>query len=149
MQKFFEKRILNYPQDFLRDIVLAVDQYADFLPWVTASSVSGVKDNEFNGTLTVGYAPFSHAYTSFIKHGKKDDTYYVQAISHDVPFKKLLNLWELVLISPKQTEIKLTLELDMQFGLMAMALGPVFDKAAQSMIQAFEERARTLYTSHS
>jgi coenzyme Q-binding protein COQ10 len=144
MKKISLKKTIPYPISLVKNVVLDVDAYKEFLPWAIDSKSTPINDKEFYGTLSVGHKGFSHSYKSHIRHDGDDNTYQVTALSNDKPFKELRNIWELKKVTDNSTHVDLNLTFAMEFSLAAAAFNLIFDKACQSMIQAFEERCASL-----
>ncbi|KAL1986752.1 hypothetical protein VTN96DRAFT_5617 [Rasamsonia emersonii] len=154
-------RTLPFPPAPLFDVIASVESYADFLPFLTASTVTardpatGYPTQAF---LTVGYGPFSETFTSRVDCDR--DRWVVEArsgggVAEDgkpVPgadeglFNYLSTRWELIPIKEgeqhKETRVQLEIRFRFQNPLHTAMMSAVEDKVAGVMIEAFERRIR-------
>lgn len=155
-------RTLPFPPPPLFDIIASVESYSDFLPFLTASTVTardpatGYPTQAF---LTVGYGPFSETFTSRVDCDR--DRWVVEArsgggVAEDgkpVPgadeglFNYLSTRWELIPINKegeqhKETRVQLEIRFRFQNPLHTAMMSAVEDKVAGVMIEAFERRIR-------
>jgi coenzyme Q-binding protein COQ10 len=157
-------RTLPFPPSPLFDIIACVESYSEFLPFLTASTVTARDPNTGHPTqafLTVGYGPFSETFTSRVDCDR--ETWVVEARSgggfaedgKPVPgadeevFSYLSTKWELVPTGQgqsqaEQQQTKVNLEIRFRFRnqFHAAMMSAVEDKVAGVMIEAFEKRIR-------
>ena len=63
----------------------------------------------------------------------------------DGPFKYLKGAWRFDDLKGQACKISLDLDFEFTNGLVSLALGPVFNQIANSMVDAFVERAKNIY----
>ena len=61
------------------------------------------------------------------------------------PFKKLHGIWTFQQLTDEATKISLDMEFDYAGALIRATLGPLFTHAANTMVDAFCQRAKQLY----
>ena len=61
------------------------------------------------------------------------------------PFKKMHNIWNIKKISKNKCEISLNIEFDFKSFFLKNIMGKLFEIASIRMIEAFENRANTIY----
>ncbi|KAL4743190.1 hypothetical protein BDV11DRAFT_202171 [Aspergillus similis] len=146
-------RTLPYPPSPLFNIISSVESYAEFLPFLTASTVTA-RDPETRyptqAYLTVGYGPLSETFTSRVDCDR--ESWIVEARSGEKfgIFEYLSTRWELVPESPseeKQARTTVNLEIRFEFKnqLYATMMSAVEGQMAGIMIEAFEKRIREVH----
>ena len=63
----------------------------------------------------------------------------------DGPFSQLHGVWEFKALNEKACKISLDLTFDYAGSLVKATLGPLFNQAANTMVDAFCQRAKQLY----
>ncbi|CRG90062.1 hypothetical protein PISL3812_07103 [Talaromyces islandicus] len=154
-------RTLNFPPSPLYEIISSVESYAEFLPFLAASTVterdpqSGYPSQAF---LTVGYGPFKETFTSRVTCNREQ--WVVEARSggglgddgKPVPgadeglFSHLSTKWQLVpenqTDGTQVTQVQLEIRFRFQNAMHTAMMGAVEDKVAAVMIEAFERRIK-------
>lgn len=141
MPKLNLTRLLPYACDQLFDLILDVPKYPLFLPWCRGAVIDREQGNKMWATLEIGYGHVRARYTSEIMHTRPNEVLVTQAQG---PLKHLHNHW-LLERTRRGTRLHFDIEFAFQAGLLNAAIQPVFTKAAQEMVGAFEKRARELY----
>lgn len=130
-------------------LVTDVAHYADFLPWCDHAKV--LERDESGMTAEVGIA-FSGLRKSFVTRNTNStmDNGGKQVCMRLVkgPFSRLEGNWRFHPVGDgKQRACKVELQLDYGFenGAVGAIIGPVFDRIAGSMVDAFIKRAEQIY----
>ena len=63
----------------------------------------------------------------------------------DGPFKKLQGKWHFLPLDDKACKVQLHLEFEFASKLIELAFGKVFNEVAKNMVNAFTQRAKTVY----
>ncbi len=141
-------RVVPYDAFILKAIILDVEQYPAFLPWVKSARCYNhdPKNGKRNGTLkadlNIGYKNFEAAYTSEITYDEKN-----------IIAKALPNPWVNTLEThwilepsndPTETKVVVTINVAMATKILDWTIGQVLNKAAEKFIDAFCERADAL-----
>lgn len=133
--------LLPYPAQALYDLVNDVASYPQFLPWCSASVVLEASESEMRATLTVAKGGMSQQFTTrnVLTPGASIEMRLV-----DGPFSQLHGLWEFKALGDKACKISLDLTFDYAGPLVKATLGPLFTQAANTMVDAFCQRAKQL-----
>lgn len=137
----------KYSIEQLYQLVCDIEQYPEFLPWCSAARIIEESDDLIIADLIISYKAFSEHYRSKVelspqKKGKAE--IHVSMISG--PFKYLHNHWKFKTSkSNNGTEIDFSIDFAFKSSLLETLIGIMFNKAAQKMVSAFENRANTLY----
>lgn len=157
-------RTLPYPPELLFSVISAVEHYSQFLPFLTASTVTTrdpVTSFPTQAFLTVGYGPLSETFTSrvdcdaqkWVVEARSGAKYSDQKSASFFPgategiFKYLSTRWELE-PNPQtgggtpQTKVRLEVRFEFQNQLHATVMSTVEGQMATVMIEAFEKRMR-------
>ncbi|KXG45483.1 Cyclase/dehydrase [Penicillium griseofulvum] len=162
-------RNLPYNPALLYKVISSVESYSQFLPFLTASTVTA-RDPETGyptqAFLTVGYGPLSETFTSRVicdvekltveansgaKYGEKDGQGKSSGLSGLFPganeglFEYLTTRWELVPLSGTQgplTKVNLEVRFEFRSQMHATIMSSVEGQMAGVMIEAFEKRMR-------
>jgi len=126
-------------------LVTAVADYPQFLPWcdharVVESDVSGM-------TAEVGIS-FSGIRQSFTTRNDHIEGRQVAMRLVDGPFSHLDGQWNFVPLgdgSQRACRVEFTLNYGFDNATLARLVGPVFDKIAGSLVDAFVKRAEQVY----
>ncbi len=144
MTTIHREAVVNYPDHKMFQLVSDVEHYPDFLPMCESIEIHQDGQEQTKATMHVKKAGITLALTT------QNDKHYPDAIDLtliDGPFKSLTGQWRFYRID--QTSSKISLDLNFEFSnkLMAMAIGPVFNKLANMMLDAFCQRAKDVYGS--
>ena len=143
MHSFKEQRIMPYNFELIKDIIMDIEKYPDFLPWCDHATILSKTDQYITAELTVSFKSFSENYISKVLLEKNNDEYIIQAEAISGPFEYLQNIWN---IKRHNNASIVNFSIDFQFKskILNKLIGIVFSKATEKMIAAFEERAKNL-----
>lgn len=144
--KSVEKSVLLwYSAQQMFDLVTDVARYPEFLPWCNHASVLTQSDNEM--TAEVGIA-FKGVKQSFVTRNTHVPGREVRLQLIKGPFSRLQGLWRFTPVGDDDQQacrVELTLEYGFSNRVLATVVGPVFDRIANSMVDAFVKRAEQVY----
>ena len=150
MPKFTATRRVDLTVDQAFSIAADVASYKDFLPLLKRSAIRGerkrVGDIEtFDADLQVAFEKLGlrETFTSHVTTDAKNNT--VTATSTDGPMKALKAVWSIISLDDNGAEVSITVDYTMKSMMLQMVAGGLTDFAAQKVMQAFEDRGRSLY----
>ena len=122
-----------------------VAKYPQFLPWCDQAKVLSQDDDGMVAQIGISFAGIRQIFTTRNDHvaGRKVDMKLVSG-----PFSNLDGHWSFSPVGDAaQRACRVDLELQYGFQNIALAalVGPVFDKIAGSMVDAFVKRAEQVY----
>ena len=126
-------------------LVTDVARYPEFLPWCNKSAV--LASDAHGATAQVGIA-LGALHQSFTTRNTYEADRRVGMALVDGPFSQLDGAWVFTPVGDaKQRACRVSLELNYGFDNAALAavVGPVFDKIAGSLVDAFVKRAEQVY----
>lgn len=136
-------RILPYSAQKIYELVMDIEKYPEFLPWCKqAKIIQEISKQNLHADLLINFKSFFEKYRSNVSHGKSGlNAYFVDVVAIEGPFKKLVNQWQFRDLENGECEVKFFIEFEFNSILLTKMLSPIFKKAAEKMMAAFEERA--------
>jgi len=126
-------------------LVTGVEHYSKFLPWCDHARVLTSEDNGM--TAEIGIA-FSGIHQKFTTHNTHVADRQVRMKLLNGPFSMLDGEWNFLPIgdgTQRACKVELTLNYGFENATLGKLVGPVFDKIASSMVDAFVKRAEQVY----
>ena len=119
-----------------------IEAYPSFLPWCVAARVEERAAAGTRATLTVGVRGLRQSFTTLNRGrpGKAIDLSLVQG-----PFRHFAAAWRFTALSEQASRIEFSLEYDFSSRALAKLLEPLFERIADTMIDAFTRRAAEVY----
>lgn len=144
MAKVSRSALVTYSAEQMFDLVADVPSYPEFLP-LCAGASSTQEGEDVLATVEMSVAGLKKSFTTRNTNSRPSR---IDLKLVDGPFSELDGSW--VFENLGDSGSKVSLELDFEFGsrLLAAAVGPVFEKLSNSMIDAFTERAGVVYGGH-
>ena len=143
--KTIEKSVLIwFSAQEMFNLVVDVNSYPAFLPWCDKTEI--LEQTPDAMTARIGMA-FGGLHKSFTTHNTHVAGRQVQLTLVDGPFKHLHGVWNFVPLGEERAcriELKLSYSFDSMFGAL---VGPVFDRIAATLVDAFVKRADMVYPS--
>ncbi|WP_198970057.1 type II toxin-antitoxin system RatA family toxin [Xylophilus sp. ASV27] len=145
MKTVHKSVLIWYSAEEMFRLVTNVTQYPQFLPWCDRAAV--LSEDAEGMTAQVGIA-FSGLRQSFTTRNTHVPGREVRMQLVDGPFSQLEGLWRFVPVG-EGAQRACRIEFDLRYGFSNAALsalvGPVFDRIAGSMVDAFVARAEKVY----
>lgn len=139
--------LLWYSPQEMYDLVTKVRDYPKFLPWCDKAEVLAETPVEMTARLTLRYMGLHHAFTTRNTH-QAPELVIVKLV--DGPFSLLEGEWRFTGLSAGATDGQACkVELDLRYAFSSGALqtlvGPVFDRIANTLVDAFVKRAEQVH----
>jgi ribosome-associated toxin RatA of RatAB toxin-antitoxin module len=126
-------------------LVTDVASYPQFLPWCDRAGVVEEDADGMTARVGISFAGLSQSFTTRNTH-VKDRKVSLKLV--DGPFSKLDGHWDFTPLgdgSQRACKVNFSLRYDFDNAALAALVGPVFDKIAGSMVDAFVKRATQVY----
>ena len=126
-------------------LVTDIDQYPQFLPWCDRARV--IETDTAGMTAEIGIA-FSGIRQTFTTRNEHIEGQRVLINLVNGPFSKLEGAWNFLPLgdgTQRACKVELTLTYSFANATLGKLIGPVFDKIASSMVDAFVKRANQVY----
>jgi coenzyme Q-binding protein COQ10 len=139
-------RVLPYAPEQLFTLVGDVEAYPQFVPWITAMRTWNGRADALVSTVDAeAQVGFSFLREKFATRVRRD----AAALTVDVsllygPFKRLSNQWRFV---PHEagTTVEFVIDFAFKSKILDAMLAANLDRAANTLIGCFEDRARVIY----
>lgn len=142
MRKIQKSALVPYTVAQMFALVDDIASYADFLPWCSKSEVMARSIDIVEAELTISYGQLNKTFTTR-NINTPDTSIEMQLI--EGPFKHLNGHWEFVMLGNEGCKVSLNLSFEFSNKLLDMTIGPVFSQIANSLVDAFTERAGKVY----
>ena len=144
--KTVQKSVLIWysPQEMF-DLVTSVQQYPQFLPWCDHTRVLEQDDNGMLAEVGIALSGIRH---SFVTRNLHEPGRRVQMQLVKGPFSRLDGDWHFHTVgdgSQRAARVELLLNYGFDSSTLSKVVGPVFDRIAASMVDAFVKRAEQVY----
>ncbi len=138
MRSFEETRIIPCSARQMYDVVLDIDAYAEFLPWVAESRILSRDEDELTAELVAELAGVHHSFRTIDRFvpGKLVEIRLLEG-----PFRFLESLWTFDEVDADHCKVHFSIEFEFRSMMLDMIASPVFAGACRSMVHAFENRA--------
>lgn len=136
-----KSREVSFSCEQMYGLVDNVEQYAEFLPYCSESLVHHRNEDEVQATLVIAAAGMSKSFTTrnLLQQNKMIEIRLV-----DGPFTHLEGFWRFDEVG-QGCKISFDLEFEFAGRMFSMLLGPVFEQVTNKMVDAFCQRAESLY----
>lgn len=144
MKTVHKSVLIWYSAEEMFDLVTDVARYPEFLPWCDRASV---EPDETGMRAEIGIA-FAGLHQTFKTHNEHVPGREVTMKLVEGPFSRLDGQWKFTPLGGEQQRA-CKVELELRYGFdnatLSRLVGPVFDKIAGSMVEAFVKRAEQVY----
>ena len=144
MKTVHKSVLLWYSAEEMFALVTDIAHYPAFLPWCDQASVLADDGSGMTAKVGISFAGIKQAFTTRNQH-VADREVAMELV--DGPFSQLDGLWTFTPLGEGQRACKVDFTLRYSFANRALAalVGPVFDKIAGSLVEAFVKRASQVY----
>lgn len=134
--------LLPYPAGRLFDLVNRVERYPEFLPWCSSAEILSETPDLMVARLTVAKAGLRQSFTTENRLVQNER---IEMRLREGPFKELQGVWEFKALTEQACKISLDLHFSYSGPIVKATLGPLFNHAANTLVEAFVGRAKELY----
>ncbi|AGA34796.1 Putative oligoketide cyclase/dehydratase or lipid transport protein YfjG [Thioalkalivibrio nitratireducens DSM 14787] len=133
--------VVPYSPEQMFALVNDIDAYPEFLPHCRSARVLETGEAEVKARIELAKGAL---HKSFTTRNRLDPPHRIRMQLVDGPFRRLQGGWQ---FNEHDGGTRIVLDLEFEFSnrLMAMALGPVFNQLANSLVDAFVRRARVVH----
>jgi coenzyme Q-binding protein COQ10 len=141
MRSFEETRILACSARQMFDVVMHIEAYPEFLPWVADSRVLSRMDGELTAELVADLAGVQHSFRTIDRFVTNK---LVEIRLLEGPFRFLESVWTFEDRGDGSCKVHFSIEFEFRSMMLGMVANPIFSTACRSMVHAFEQRAIAL-----
>ena len=134
--------LVTFTPEQMFDLVVDVERYCEFLPWVKGAHVHERTVRDLRATLTMERAGVKQSFTT---RNEMDRPHWMSLKLVEGPFRTLDGLWTFTPIGAAGT--KVVLEMQFEFGnpLASLLFGKAFEQSVGELIDAFVARAKSIH----
>lgn len=144
MKTVHKSVLIWFSAEEMFSLVTDVARYPQFLPWCDQASVLAQDEQGMTARVGIAFSGIKQGFTTRNTH-LSDRQVHMELV--EGPFSKLDGRWDFTPLGEGQRACKVEFTLRYDFNSVALAalVGPVFDKIAGSLVDAFVKRANQVY----
>lgn len=126
-------------------LVTDVASYPQFLPWCDHASVLEIHPDGVTAEIGISFGGIRQTFTTRNTHSQPDK---VDIVMVNGPFSTLEGHWHFHALgdgTQRAAKVELLLNYGFSNAALAALVGPVFDRIAASLVDAFVKRAQQVY----
>lgn len=144
MPKVSKSALLEYSAAQMFNLVNDIASYPKFLPWCSGARILKQDDDMIEASIDISH---SGVHKSFTTRNTLLPYQSIQLNLLDGPFKSLQGFWHFQALQEDACKVSLELEYEFSSKLLGLVVGPVFNQIANSLVDAFCDRAGIVYGS--
>ncbi len=134
--------LVGHSAERMFDLIEAAERYPDFLPWCAAAAIVERDSEVVCADVTVDYHGVRFHFRT--RNPKRAPEWMAIRLEHG-PFHRFEGEWKLTPLAVDGCRIDFLLRYDFKSGITGRLAGPVFDRIANTMVDAFVARADQVY----
>jgi ribosome-associated toxin RatA of RatAB toxin-antitoxin module len=134
--------VVSYSVEQMFGLVNDVEAYPEFLPHCRGARVLERGEREIKARIELAKGALRKSFTTL---NRLEAPNRIEMRLVDGPFRRLHGAWHFIDLGAGKTRVMLDLEFEFSSRLVALALGPIFNQLANSLVDAFVGRARVKY----
>ncbi len=138
--------LVAFTPDQMFALVDAVEQYPEFLPWCSATTLIHRDPETTRATIFINYHGIRQSFTT--DNMKRAPTEMLVRLVEG-PFRSLAGSWRFSDLAGRGCKVELNLRYDFASRVLDKLIGPVFHHIAGTLVDAFVKRAGQVYGSNS
>ena len=123
-------------------LVDKVEAYSEFLPWCDGATILHRDDHRTRATIHINYHGVKHSFTT---ENIKTPPSSMSIRLVEGPFKVLDGEWRFAALAEDACKIEFRLNYEFSSWILEKLVGPVFSYIANTMVDAFVQRAEKVY----
>ncbi|MDF2529454.1 MAG: cyclase/dehydrase [Gammaproteobacteria bacterium] len=141
MERIQRNAIVPYSAEAIYQLVSDIERYPEFLPWCKSATIHSKTEEWVEASLELAKGSISKSFTTknHLKPNREMEMHLV-----DGPFKHLYGIWTFEPLSEHACKVSVCLEFSFSSKILELAIGPVFNHMANSLLEAFCTRARQI-----
>ena len=144
MKEIARSAIVAHTPEQMYGLVDDIESYPRFLPWFQDARVEEI-DGRRRATLTAGMAAVRQVFTTENENqpGRTIDMRLIEG-----PFRHFSASWRFAPLGSRGCQVEFELRYEFASPALGRVLEPLFDRIADTMVDAFTRRADELYGPH-
>lgn len=142
MKQISRTALMPYSCEQMFDVVNDVMAYPEFLPWCAGARIIEQSQEIMLASLNMERAGVSATFTT---RNLLRRPYRIDLSLVDGPFRSFSGHWLFTGLGDAGCKTEMSLRFDFSSRMLDLTLGRVFGQAADTMVEAFHERAQVIY----
>lgn len=142
MKRVERSALLPYSAEQMFDVVNDVTAYPEFLPWCDRTEILEATETTLVARLSLSKGGVQQSFSTR-NQLQRPSRMHLELV--EGPFRLLEGDWQFTALGDSGCRVEMNLRFEMDSKLAKMVLGKVFEKAADTLVEAFCERADHLY----
>lgn len=142
MDSIDRSALVPYTHDEMFALVSDIDSYPDFLPWCSGAGILARYSDGVEARIDFMVSGVGKSFTTrnrYVDHTEIG----MQLV--EGPFSELEGRWQFTPMGTSGSKIALHLQYDFSSKMVRLVTAPVFGKIANSLVDAFQQRAVEVY----
>jgi ribosome-associated toxin RatA of RatAB toxin-antitoxin module len=136
--------LVTFTPEQMFDLVIDVERYPQFLPWVAGAQLHEKSDGELRASLEMQRGGVRERFTTRNLF-ERPSSMTLQLVQG--PFRILEGRWSFAPIGTAGTKVELEMRFEFANPVISMLFGKAFEQSCSTLIDAFIARARETYGS--
>lgn len=138
MRSVHKSVLVPYSAQQMFDLVQGIEDYPKFLPWCGGTRILQQTADETLARIDIDYRGVRAHFTTANRNQPPDR---IVVELRDGPFRRLDGIWQFRALSESACKVEFELNYEFATTVLEKLIGPVFDRIADSFIDAFVKRA--------
>lgn len=134
--------LVPYSPEQMYRLVDDIPLYTQFLPWCRAACEYERDGDQVKASIEIAKGAVNKRFTT-LNRLQKNKTIEMRLV--DGPFKHLHGFWRFDELQPGACKVSLDLDFEFSSKILSLAVGPIFNQVANTLVDSFVERARKVY----
>ena len=134
--------LVTFTPEQMFDLVVDVERYREFLPWVAGAEVHEKTEHDLQASLVMERAGIRQRFTTRNVMQRPD---WMSLALVNGPFKQLDGLWTFTAIGTAGTKVVLDMKFEFANPVASMLFGRAFEQSVGELIDAFVLRAKQVH----
>ena len=133
--------LVALPAGHLFDLIEAAEFYPQFLPWCAEARIVSRDEHQVSADLQVSWHGMRFEMRT---RNPKQRPHFMAIRLEQGPFSRFEGEWRLTELSPDACKVAFLLDYEFNNPWMTRAAGPMFNRAADTLVDAFVQRAQIM-----
>lgn len=134
--------LVPYSAERMFDLVDDVERYPEFLPWCACARVHDRGEGQLVAELEIRRGGARHR---FVTRNVLAPPERMTLSLEEGPFEHFIGEWRFTPLAEEACKVELEMDFEYAGRFLRTALAPLFNRSADTMVDAFCARARALY----
>jgi ribosome-associated toxin RatA of RatAB toxin-antitoxin module len=134
--------LVGYAAERMFDLIEAAEHYPEFLPWCSGATILARDESVVVANIAVDYHGVRFQFTT--RNPKRRPEWMAVTLARG-PFRRFEGEWHLLPLAAAACKIAFTFRYEFNAAMVRTLAGPVFDRIADTLVDAFVARAERVY----